>query len=175
VIRRRRRRNEKDISTEQVKTEKNARLSGPVQDEERQGGTAPSQGERPQETGRLSFFRELRITNRPRYKRCYARGRRFLTRSFILFVLPVPDRGQWCLGIAASRKVGNAVRRNRIKRLIREVFRVNQHEIKLKADIVVVVKRSASIAELNYHRVEKELLPCLKKIQAQMPAADHSG
>ena len=120
----RRRKDEKDISTEQDKAEENARFSGPVQDQKRQGGSAAPQGERPQETVGLGFPRELRVTDRPRYKRCYARGRRFLTRNFILFVLPVPDRSHWCLGIAASRKVGNAVRRNRIKRLIREVFRL---------------------------------------------------
>ena len=171
----RRKENEKDISTEQDKTEKNARFSGPVQNKKRQGGFAPSQGKRPQEAVCLGFPRELRITDRPRYKRCYARGRRFLTRNFILFVLPVTARSHFCLGIAASRKVGKAVRRNRIKRLIREVFRLNQHEIRLKADIVVVVKRSAPISDLNYHRVEKELLPCLRKIEAQMHTPDPSG
>lgn len=166
----RRIKDEKDISTEQDKTEEDARVPGPVQNKKRQGGFAPSQGKRSQETLSLKFPRAFRITDRPRYRRCYARGQRFLTRSFILFVLPFPGRSHWSLGIAASKKVGNAVNRNRVKRLIREVFRVNQHRIKLKADIVVVVKKSVRISELDYHRVEKELMPALDRISAQISA-----
>ncbi|MGM0609923.1 MAG: ribonuclease P protein component [Thermodesulfobacteriota bacterium] len=128
---------------------------------------APSPGQRPQTAVSLIFPRGFKITSRSDYQICYSRGRRFLARNFIVFVLPVAGQ-HWRLGIAASRKTGNAVKRNRIKRLVREVFRVNQHEIGLEADIVVVVKRAAPIPELNYYLVRDELLPLLDRITARI-------
>ncbi len=154
--------NETDISTEQNQTEAFSRFSGPVQDQERPGYPAASPGQGAQKAVRLGFPRQFRLTDRPQYRRCYSRGRRFFTPSFILFVLPTSE-AQWRLGIAASKKVGKAVDRNRIKRLVREVFRVNQQRIDLQADIVVVVKKSAPISTLNFHRVQGELLYVLDK------------
>ena len=54
------------------------------------------------------------------------------------------------LGITVSKKVGCAVRRNRIKRIIREFFRTNRMLIESSADINVIAKRSVSFVE-NHH------------------------
>jgi len=163
----RRYRNEKDISTKQYQTQKNAWIPGSFQDTQWKGCTAPSPGQRSQTAVSLIFPRGFKITSRSEYQICYSRGRRFLARNFIVFVLPTVGQ-HWRLGIAASKKIGNAVRRNRIKRLVREVFRVNQQEIGLEADIVVVVKRAAPISELNYHLVRNELLPLLDRINTRI-------
>ena len=53
-----------------------------------------------------------------------------------------PNELEWSrIGITASRKVGNAVRRNRWKRRIREIFRRNKRDIPVGYDFVVIVKR----------------------------------
>lgn len=50
------------------------------------------------------------------------------------------------LGIIASRKTGNAVQRNRLKRLIREAFRLGKQDFKKALDIVVILKPAAKDA-----------------------------
>lgn len=58
------------------------------------------------------------------------------------------------LGLVVGRKVGPAVRRNRVKRLLREFFRRHQERLP-SADIIILAKKGA--ARLTYAQVEEEL------------------
>ena len=60
------------------------------------------------------------------------------------------------LGITVTRKVGKAVARNRIKRLVREVFRRQHQHLRAGLDMVWIAKRSA--AEVSYVDVEADCL-----------------
>jgi ribonuclease P protein component len=69
------------------------------------------------------------------------------------------DQGRVRLGIAATRKLGPAVIRNRAKRLVREVFRRNKPPGGL--DIVVIPRRE--LLEVDYAHVEAEFLSILTR------------
>ncbi|MFQ5514363.1 MAG: ribonuclease P protein component [Myxococcota bacterium] len=62
------------------------------------------------------------------------------TEYFRVFLVDRSDGSGARLGITVTRKVGNAVRRNRIKRLVREWFRHRDHELG-SCDLIVIVKR----------------------------------
>jgi ribonuclease P protein component len=94
----------------------------------------------------LRFRPHERIRRRPEFQRVYERGARVHSRFSTVFLLPNGTTvGR--LGIAATRKLGGAVQRNRAKRLIREVFRRNK--IAPGFDIVVIPKRELLDATLN--------------------------
>ena len=87
-----------------------------------------------------------RIRRRADFQQAYEHGARVHGRYSTLFVLPNKlDAGR--LGIAATKKLGGAVQRNRAKRLIREVFRHNK--IAPGFDVVVVPKRELLHATLT--------------------------
>ena len=87
-----------------------------------------------------------RIRRRADFQQAYEHGARVHGRYSTLFILPNKlDVGR--LGIAATKKLGGAVQRNRAKRLIREVFRHNK--IASGFDIVVVPKRDLLQASLT--------------------------
>jgi len=104
------------------------------------------------------FRPQDRIRKRSEYKVGYARGRRIPSRSFVLFVAP-NALGRPRLGITVTRRLGGAVKRNRAKRLIREVFRRHRTEIE---DVDIIVNGRTGLPGCEYRRLELELLECLK-------------
>jgi ribonuclease P protein component len=62
------------------------------------------------------------------------------------------------LGISIGRRVGNAVQRNRIKRLLREAFRLMQHDWPSSHDVVILVKPHEPLALAEYQRAMSHLM-----------------
>jgi ribonuclease P protein component len=93
----------------------------------------------------MSFRPHERIRRRAEFKQVYEQGTRVHSRYSTVFLMP-NDRRVGRLGIAATRKLGGAVQRNRAKRLIREVFRRNK--IADGFDVVVIPKRELLDASL---------------------------
>ena len=104
------------------------------------------------------FRPQDRIRKRSEYKVSYERGRRIPSKNFVLFVTR-NALGRPRLGITVTRRLGGAVRRNRAKRLVREVFRRHKSSF---IDVDIVVNGRSGLPGAEYERLEEELLACLK-------------
>lgn len=101
-----------------------------------------------------------RIRKRKSYLQIYSQGKRSFSKHFTIIVSESGlDASR--LGITATKKFGNAVKRNRIKRLIREFFRLNKDRLKASQDIVIIAKGNTS--SMKYADVCRELGVLLKK------------
>jgi ribonuclease P protein component len=87
-----------------------------------------------------------RIRRRAEFQQIYDRGAKIHSRYFTVFLLS-NQQAAGRLGIAATRKLGGSVQRNRAKRLIREVFRRNK--IAPGFDVVIIPKRDLLEASLT--------------------------
>ncbi|PID56369.1 ribonuclease P protein component [candidate division KSB3 bacterium] len=100
------------------------------------------------------FAQHERIKRKTDFQRVYQEGSKRVSSSFILYSTIEQGRSYCRLGITASRKVGNAVVRNRCKRVLREIFRRHKPLLPQGMDIVVVVRRA--MTEKRYHEILDE-------------------
>ncbi|MBF0341221.1 MAG: ribonuclease P protein component [Magnetococcales bacterium] len=111
------------------------------------------------------FPKSARLLTSREFQRVSSQGRRSTTRYFTLLtrdVLSDPIR----LGITVSRKVGNAVQRSRVKRLIRETFRLLRPMLKSGLECVIIAKPMAG------QTVNAELLRDLRQLLARHEIPD---
>ena len=96
-------------------------------------------------------------TNRD-FRRVYNRGKSVLMPSIVLYKLPTRHPINR-IGFTVSNKIGNAVTRNRIRRRLREAYRLNEDRIKEGFDLVIVARHKS--VESDYKSLESELIDAL--------------
>lgn len=97
--------------------------------------------------GAQRFGRAFRLRRRVDFLRIQGQGNKLHVRHFLVFVVRNPTTQELPpprLGVTVTRKVGNAVTRNRIKRWVREAFRRNRVGLAAGLDMVWVAKRTAA-------------------------------
>lgn len=103
----------------------------------------------------LTLPRRRIIKRRSDFQCVYRKGRSFANRYFVLYVFPSASvRGR--VGFAAGKKLGCAVTRNRVKRLLRETYRLHQDRIREDAALLFVGRKA--MVEAKLPEVEKAFL-----------------
>lgn len=99
------------------------------------------------------------------FMRLYKKGRFFAGKYIVLYVLrnyTINNR----LGITVNKKVGKSVKRNRLKRLIKECYRHYEDSVKNGCDLVFVARNSEIMP--GYTEINKEMRFLLKKLDVFM-------
>lgn len=105
-----------------------------------------------------------RLSRSAEFERVYRQGRSTANRHLVLYTFENASTARPRLGLSVSRKVGGAVERNRVKRMLREAFARNEDGLRPGQDLVVVARPSA--AEF----VEREGLEGLDQALAELLA-----
>ena len=84
-----------------------------------------------------------RLSRSAEFERVYRQGRSTANRHLVLYAFPNPAAERPRLGLSVSRKVGGAVERNRVKRLLREAFASAEAGLRPGQDVVVVARPQA--------------------------------
>ncbi len=100
------------------------------------------------------------LTKNKEFREVYGKGKSIPERLIVLYYKP-NDLGFNRFGFSVGKKVGKAVVRNRIKRMLREICRLNLENVKKGYDYVIIAR--PRIVKENYFTIEKSFFKLLKK------------
>ena len=121
----------------------------------RKDANASKGGSTANRVGCFGFGKQLRVRKRNEFLSIQQKGRKRQSPNFVALVVAQSAPGDSRIGLTVSRKVGNAVVRNRIKRRLREFFRLHRSELSPASDFVLVAKRGAD--RLSHAQLVEEL------------------
>ncbi|MGD9677750.1 MAG: ribonuclease P protein component [Vulcanibacillus sp.] len=107
--------------------------------------------------------RKYRLKKRKDFKRIYIRGKSYSNRELVVYIFNNYTVEEYRIGISVSKKIGNAVLRNRIKRLIKEVLHNKLKQIKIKKNIDLIIIARKPIIDMKYKDIERSIIDLLKK------------
>lgn len=127
--------------------------------------TAAGEGAERQGEG---FPKALRLLRRSEFLQVQEGGQKFSSECLLALVKP-NGRAHTRLGLTVSSKVGNAVVRVRLRRLLRELFRKRRMQWPAGLDVVLVVRSSAN--EVSFAEMSRAFDGVTRKLQRLSPAA----
>ena len=98
-----------------------------------------------------------RVKKNADFQRIFSRGKRGFSSRVTLLYLPAE---RFSMGVCVSKKHGNAVKRNRVKRILRDIFRLHEGEIKKNYSFLLIPKAAETY---DFHELEKDFLYILRK------------
>ncbi len=110
---------------------------------------------------RLRLGRPSRLAQSRDFMRVRQNGERLVLGCLIANWNRLPEGSAPKLGVVTSKKIGGAVERTRARRLLRESFRLHQHEFAQPLELVLVARNS--IAGKKFAAVEKDFLAALRR------------
>lgn len=103
--------------------------------------------------------KKFRIRKSMEFKKVYNGGKNYWNRNLILYTR-LNKLEESRIGITITKKIGNAVVRNKIRRRIKEIYRLNFYRIKGGYDLVFIPKKN--VVDISYKELESAVIHILK-------------
>jgi len=105
--------------------------------------------------------KSYRLQKNEHFQQVFKKGNSIANRQLVLYFMPNSDQDTFRLGISVSKKIGHAVIRNRIKRLLKEAVRAEAEQIPGGYDLILIVRKPA--VDLNLEQLQASVVHLLKK------------
>lgn len=106
-----------------------------------------------------------RVKKEADFQKVFHQGKSMANRQFVIYALPKEGQTHFRVGLSVGKKMGNAVKRNDIKRKIRHVLIELDQEDKVRPDIDFIVIARQPAAQMTFHEIKKSLLHVLNKAE----------
>jgi len=118
---------------------------------------------------RFKFSRSSRLSRASEFKLVKTSGKSWTGKHLVLAILKRETETATRIGIIATKRLGNAVSRNQIRRRIREIFRLNQHRIQRGLWLVTIARRSSATAAFD--ELERDWLRLVERASILAPGS----
>ncbi|MCC5896033.1 MAG: ribonuclease P protein component [Alkalibacterium sp.] len=106
-----------------------------------------------------------RVKKEADFQKVFHDGQSMANRQFVIYSIPKEDQSHFRVGLSVGKKIGNAVKRNEIKRKIRHALIEMDQEDQIKPAIDFIVIARQPTREMTFHEVKKSLTHVLKKAE----------
>ncbi|MFH0793771.1 MAG: ribonuclease P protein component [bacterium] len=121
---------------------------------------------------RRTFPRAVRLLRRSDFRAVYEEGSRYSNSLLQLFVRRRPEGGQTRVGLTVTRREGCAVVRNRLKRRVRECFRLSREKFAADYDLVVNIRSAAG--RVKFKELERRFVDLVQQAGVKTDACERS-
>jgi len=104
--------------------------------------------------------KDFRVKKNKEFQEAFKKGKSVANRQFVVYILRKTEQENFRIGLSVSKKIGNAVMRNQIKRYIRQSFHEFQDRVQNGNDYIIIARKPT--AEMDMHEVKKSLEHVLK-------------
>lgn len=126
-------------------------------------------------TTRFRFRKEQRIRSNQDFQKVYSLKQRAGDDHLLIFAAE-NGLSHTRVGLSVSKKHGNAVRRSRLKRLLREAFRLTQHELPRGLDLILIPRQNSGATLDDYRGSLRKLSQKLaRRIDRKTAASAHKA
>ncbi|PKM88287.1 MAG: ribonuclease P protein component [Firmicutes bacterium HGW-Firmicutes-12] len=105
--------------------------------------------------------RRFRLKNKHEFKKTYQNGKTVANSYLVLYLIENKEIDDSKVAFAVGKRIGKAVVRNKIKRILREVYRKNMQAVKKNHYLIFIAR--AKIKGISYVNIEKSMLALLNK------------
>ncbi|MBM7572519.1 ribonuclease P protein component [Aquibacillus albus] len=102
-----------------------------------------------------------RLKKNEEFQLVFNKGKSFANRQLVLYFLKKTDQQHFRVGLSVSKKIGNAVVRNQIKRYIKQAFLELDGKVANNYDFILIARKP--VKDMDYHQVKKSLIHVLSK------------
>jgi ribonuclease P protein component len=121
---------------------------------------------------RFKFSRSSRLSRASEFSLVKASGKSWTGRHLVLAILARETQAASRIGIIATKRLGNAVSRNQVRRRIREIFRLNQHRIQRGFWVVTIARFSSATA--TFEELQGDWLRLVERASILAPGSHGS-
>ena len=104
--------------------------------------------------------KSYRVKKEQEFQRVFHHGNSVANRQFVVYQINKSNQAHFRVGISVSKKLGNAVTRNRLKRRIRHILMELDDQITQNADFIVIAR--SPIVQMSYQEMKSSMMHVLK-------------
>ncbi|MDL4840928.1 ribonuclease P protein component [Aquibacillus rhizosphaerae] len=102
-----------------------------------------------------------RLKKNEEFQLVFKKGKSFANRQLVLYFINKEDQQHFRIGLSVSKKIGNAVVRNQIKRYIRQAFLELDGQVSNPYDFIIIARKPTK--DMDFHQIKKSLIHVLSK------------